>query len=80
MRVTAPPDSVPVRSVTRAVSAGTATSACAVCAASAMSTMSATLNRRMGVTRQGLAGAAKSTVGGLAITASFSTAKFGFGL
>ena len=82
MRATAAPDSVPVRSVTRAVSAGTATSAPAGTAASSNAKPAAARpnNYGAGAGFGAGAGAEKSTLGGLEITASFSTAKLGFGL
>src|SRR5208283_4261634 len=46
MRLTAPPDNVPVRSVTRAVSGGTATSALATSAARPATTLTASRDIR----------------------------------
>ena len=87
MRFTASPDSVPVRSVTRAVSGGTATSAPADLPPAAILPRSSSANRDGGATGHQAptapavgVGLPKSTLGGLEITASFSTAKFGFGL
>jgi hypothetical protein len=83
MRATAAPDRVPVRSVTRAVSGGTATSAAAGTAASSNAKPAAARADRQAPYCAGAgfgAGAEKSTLGGLEIAASFSTVKVGFGL
>ena len=80
MRATAAPDRVPVRSVTRAVSGGTATSAPAGSAASSKAKPAAARPNNYGAGAGFGAGAEKSTLGGLETAASFSTVKLGFGL
>src|ERR1700685_1694185 len=80
MRATAPPDSVPVRSMTRALNGGTATSAPAT---PKLSSRNRPVARQAARTVQcagagaaaGAGAGAKSTEGGLEIAASFSTGK-----